>query len=152
MVRRDFLAGLPVLPALAADWQSAGGNVVTTAQIYEWREYSLRTGTQPRRLADYLQNALIPALNRLGHAPIGVFEVTFGLPTPTIFVLTPSSSLESLLAIEAGLERDDVFMKAASPYLDAPATDPVYLRQEVSLLTAFPNVPRIEIPLAKATK
>ncbi len=81
-----------------------------------------------------------------------MFEVTFGLPTPTVFVLTPSSSLESLLAIEAGLERDDVFMKAASPYLDAPATDPVYVRQELSLLTAFPNVPRIEVPAATATK
>ena len=92
-------------------------------EFYVWRQYILRTGTQPRRLAEFLQGAAIPALNRLGHSPIGVFEVTFGLPTPTVFVLTPSSSLESLLAIEAGLERDDVFMKAASPYLDAPATD-----------------------------
>ena len=81
-----------------------------------------------------------------------MFEVTFGLPTPTVFVLTPSSSLESLLAIETGLERDDVFMKAASPYLDAPAIDPVYVRQELSLLTAFANVPRIEIPAATAAK
>ena len=160
MQRRDFLTS-----TLGATFLAASGNPVgaagnaqgaaiakATPEFYVWRQYILKTGTQPRRLAEFLQGAAIPALNRLGHAPIGVFEVTFGLPTPTIFVLTPSSSLESLLAIEAGLERDDVFMKAASPYLDAPATDPVYLRQEVSLLTAFPNVPRIEIPLATAAK
>src|SRR6187551_250781 len=129
MVRRDFLAGLPVLPALAADWQSAGGNVVTTAQIYEWREYSLHTGTQPRRLADYLQNALIPALNRLGHAPIGVFEVTFGLPTPAVFVLTPFVSAEAMAAKESLLDKDEAFARAAAVYLEAAATDAVYVRQ-----------------------
>ena len=123
-----------------------------TPEFYMWRQFVLRTGTQPRRLADFLQGAAIPALNRLGHSPIGVFEVTFGLPSPTVFVLTPSSSLERLLAIEAGLERDETFMKAADPYLNAPATDPVYVRQEVSLLTAFPNVPRIEVPAATAAK
>lgn len=123
-----------------------------TPEFYMWRQYVLRTGTQPRRLADFLQNAAIPALNRLGHSPIGVFEVTFGLPSPTVFVLIPSASLDSLMSIEAGVERDEAFMKGADAYLNAPATDPVYVRQEVSLLTAFPNVPRIEIPAATANK
>jgi len=152
MVRRDFLAGLPVLPALAGDWQSAGGNVVTTAQIYEWREYSLHTGTQPRRLADYLQNALIPALNRLGHAPIGVFEVTFGLPTPAVFVLTPFVSAEAMAAKESLLDKDEAFARAAAVYLEAAATDAVYVRQQVSILGAFPQMPRIQVPPATATK
>ena len=130
--------------------QATGAKVVP--EFYVWRQYLLKNGTQPRRLAEFLQGAAIPALNRLGHTPIGVFEVTFGLPAPTVFVLTPSSSLDSLLAIEAGLERDAAFMQAAGPYLDAPASDPVYTRQELSLLTAFPNVPRIEIPAATAAK
>jgi hypothetical protein len=142
---------------LGATLAAAGSRASAQAQakapdLYMWRQYVLRTGTQPRRLADFLQNAAIPALNRLGHSPIGVFEVTFGLPSPTVFVLTPSSSLDSLLAIEAGLERDEAFMKASDGYLNAPATDPVYVRQEVSLLTAFPNVPKIEVPAATATK
>jgi hypothetical protein len=42
-------------------------------------------------------------------------------------------------------------LKSAASYLDAPPSDPVYVRQEVSLLAAFPNVPRIEIPAATAT-
>ena len=153
MHRRDFMAS-----ALGATVMAASDNANRkkqrdgrrTPEWYMWRQYVLRTGTQPRRLADFLQNAAIPALNRLGHSPIGVFEATFGVPSPTVFVLTPSSSLDSLMAIEAGLERDQAFMKAADGYLNAPATDPVYVRQEVSLLTAFPNVPRIEVPTATA--
>jgi hypothetical protein len=136
----------------ATDGAGAQGQAgeARTPDFYMWRKYVLRTGTQPRRLAEFLQTAAIPALNRLGHSPVGVFEVTFGLPTPTIFVLTPSSSLEKLMSVEAGLERDQAFMKAADAYMNAPATDPVYVRQEVSLLTAFPNVPKIEVPAATA--
>lgn len=157
--RRNFLTstlGAALMSTMAASGNRADAAQATGAKVapefYVWRQYILKNGTQPRRLADFLQNAAIPALNRLGHTPIGVFEVMAGLPSPTLFVLTPSSSLESLLAIEAGLERDDAFMRAADPYLNAPATDPVYLRQELSLLTAFPNVPRVEVPAATAAK
>jgi NIPSNAP len=154
--RRNFLTSTLGAALLAAAGNRADAAQATGAKVapefYVWRQYIVKNGTQPRRLADFLQNAAIPALNRLGHTPIGVFEVMAGLPSPTLFVLTPSSSLESLLAIEAGLERDEAFMRAADPYLNAPATDPVYLRQELSLLTAFPNVPRLEVPAATAAK
>jgi hypothetical protein len=131
--------------------QQAGATERTAGDLYIWRQYTLRTGTGPRRLADYLQNAYIPALNRIGHKPIGVFEVTTGLPTPTVFVLTPAT-IENLGAIETTLERDDAFMRAAAPYFDAPAVDPVYVRQEVALLAAFPKVPHVEVPPATAAK
>jgi hypothetical protein len=155
MFRRDFLSALPMLPALAQGQGVPAGAADAAPSVYEWRQYSLRTGASPRRLDDYLQNALIPALNRLGHTPIGVFQVTFGLPTPTVFVLTPSTAqggAESLFAREAKLDRDEAFLKAAAPYLDAVATDPIYVRQDVSLLSAFPQFPRISVPAATAAK
>src|SRR5205809_7739370 len=108
MFRRDFLSLVPMLPAFAAGPGAPGGTDVAPS-VYEWRQYSLRTGTELRRLDDYLQSALVPALNRLGHTPIGVFQVTFGLPTPTVFVLTPSTAsggVESLFAREAKLDKD----------------------------------------------
>jgi hypothetical protein len=139
---------------LAAAGASAGQGGGSDAQpwLYTWRQYILRTGTQPRRLADFLQNAAIPALNRLGHTPIGVFEVLFGLPTPTVFVMTPFSSVDKLVALEASLDKDEDFARAGASYVDATATDPAYVRQEVSLLTAFPKFPRIEVPAAAAAK
>jgi hypothetical protein len=159
MFRREFLSALPVLPALAqgqsASSTTTSGGPAVAPSFYEWRQYALRTGASSRRLDDYLQNALIPSLNRLGHTPIGVFQVTFGLPTPTYFVLTPSAAgggVESLVAREAKLDADDAYMKAAAPYLEAAATDPVYVRQEVSLLSAFPQFPRVSVPAATAAK
>jgi len=156
MERRHFITSTLGATFMAATSNSSSAqtqNVNTrTPELYVWRQYLLRTGTQLGRLADYLQNAAIPALNRLGHSPIGVFEVMFGLPTPAVFDLTPASSLESLASTETGLERDEAFMKAGAGYFNAAPTDPVYVRQEVSLLTAFSNVPKIEIPAATAAK
>ena len=153
MERRDFLT---ILGAAAL-----GGRTKPHAQqgaskgapeFYIWRQHILRAGTQSRRLADYLQNALIPALNRLGHQPIGVFEPVVGVPSPCTFTLTPVASLDAVAMLEAALQKDEAFARTAAPYLDAVATDPVYVRQETSILAAFPNVPRVEVPAATASK
>ncbi len=97
--------------------------------------------TGPRRLADHLQNAAIPALNRIGHAPVGAFEVVTGVPSPTVFLLVPLPTLASLGEIEPKLRADQDYVRAAAPYIDATAADPVYVREETSLLTAFPAFP-----------
>ena len=141
-----------MLPAFAGQGGQATSTAGTGPLLYEWRQYTMRTGTQARRLDDYLQNALVPALNRLGHTPVGVFQVTFGLPTPTTFVLTPFASADALLGRDAKLDADADYLKAAAPYLDAPATDPAYVRQEISVLSAFPQFPRIAVPAATVSK
>jgi hypothetical protein len=153
--RRAFITttfGTTVLASgLANAAQRSGEAEPSTPDLFIWRQYSLRNGSGPRRLAEYLETAYIPALNRIGHRPIGVFEVATGLPTPTVFVLTPAT-VRNLPAIETELERDEQFLRAAVPYFEAPATDPVYVRQEVVLLAAFPKVPHVEVPAATATK
>src|SRR3954451_15290372 len=152
MHRRHFITSTVGATLMAA---SSSAHAQTTASggrtpdVYLWRQYVLRTGTQLGRLADFLQNAAIPALNRLGHTPIGVFQVTFGLPTPTVFVLTPSTpsgGVQSLFAREGRLDQDEAYQRAAAGYLEALPTDPVYIRQEVSLLSAFPQFPHVSVP------
>ena len=156
MERRAFLTsvlGSSVLARVAASTevrQAAGGQ--PAPEFYIWRQYVLRNGTQPRRLADFLERAAIPALNRLGHKPIGAFEAVFGMPAPTVVLLTPCSSLDSLAALDAGLDADTEYAAAGAAYIDAPATDAPYMRQEISLLAAFPKLPRLEIPPATAAK
>jgi hypothetical protein len=121
-------------------------------EFYLWRQYILRTGAAPRRLADYLQKAAIPALNRLGHTPIGVFEVIAGVAGPTAFVLTPLKTLDALSTLETRLTADAGYTKGAAAYIDVTAADPAYVRMETSLLSAFPKFPRIVVPGATATK
>jgi NIPSNAP len=153
--RRTFLTSM-LSAAIAGGAAKARGEqgVAKGAapEFYLWRQYMLRNGTQPRRLAEYLEQALVPALNRLGHKPIGVFDVLAGVPAPTLFTLTPFATLDSIGTVEAGLQQDAQFAKTAAPYMDAVAADPVYVRMETSLLAAFPNVPRVEVPAATATK
>ena len=154
MERRDFLSLLPV-PVFAG---LAGLNDDQPAprqgspDILLWWQYSLKTGTQPRRVADFLQNAAVPALNRAGASPVGVFEVTFGLPTPTVFVLAPFATPGALFSLEAALDKDEQFAAAGSAYLGASAADPAFVRQDVAILAAFPQVPHIQVPAATAAK
>jgi NIPSNAP len=134
----------------AAQGQTREGT--PSPELYVWRQYFLRTGTQPRRLSGFLEQAAIPALNRLGVKPVGVFETVAGPASPGVFVLTPFASFDTYLGMEEALDRDQDFVRAADGYLNATATDPVYMRQELSLLRAFPNVPRVEVPPVAAVK
>lgn len=140
----------------AADSAAGGGRQAANnspgPDVYLLRQYILRTGTEPRRVADFLQHAAIPALNRLGHKPVGVFEGVAGVTTPTIFTLTPFASLEAVGTLETRLEQDEEFARAGSAYLDATAADPAFVRQEVSLLVAFEKFPHIAMPAATAGK
>ena len=152
MERRTFLTSLIGTAAFSSVIADHADAQTASPEFYVWRQYVLRNGTQMRRLAEFIQNAAIPALNRLGHKPIGVFEVVAGVPTPTLFTLTPVASLDRLATLESALDADDQFMKTGAAYLDAPATDMPYVRQEVSLLAAFPKMPRLEVPAATAAK
>jgi hypothetical protein len=146
--------GSSILASVAASSGEAGQAAAgqPSPEFYVWRQYALRNGPQPRALGDFLQNAAIPALNRLGHKPIGAFEVVAGVPSPAVFLLTPCPSLDSLAALDAGLDADAEYGRSGARYIDAPATDAPYIRQEVSLLAAFPKVPRIEVPAATAAR
>src|SRR6266545_4561047 len=152
MERRTFLTSLLGTAALSSVIADDAHGQTPSPEFYVWRQYVLRNGTEMRRVADFLQNAAIPALNRLGHKPIGVFEVVAGVPTPTLFTLTPVPSLDRLATLDSSLEADEQFMKTGAAYIDAPATDMPYVRQEVSLLAAFPKMPHLEVPGATATK
>lgn len=152
MQRRTFLTSLIGTAALSSVIDDQGDAQTVSPEFYVWRQYVLRNGTQMRRLAEFVQNAAIPALNRLGSKPVGVFEVVAGIPTPTLFTLTPVASLERLATLDSSLEADEQFTKAGAAYIDAPATDMPYVRQEVSLLAAFPKTPHLDIPAATASK
>jgi hypothetical protein len=155
MERRTFLSSLlgsAVMMSAAEGAPTQGTTREPAPEFYVWRQYILRNGTQLRRLAEYLQNAAIPALNRLGHSPVGAFEVVIGVASPTVFVLTPCPTLESIASLDARLEADADYARAGATYIDAPATDAAYMRMESSLLAAFPKMPRIQVPAATEAK
>jgi hypothetical protein len=115
-------------------------------EYYELRKYEQRSGPQTKLLQSYLADALIPALNRLGFSPIGVFDLDIGPETPTVYLLIPSSTVESLVTAELQLAKDEEFMKAAAPFWNAPASAPAFARIESSLMIAFEGWPKLVVP------
>jgi hypothetical protein len=149
--RRDFLtsslatAALALTPGEAPAQATAGKG----REYYELRKYQLES-PQTKLLQSYLADALIPALNRLGFNPIGVFNLDIGPETPTVYLLIPSTSLESLVTSDLLLAKDEEFMKAAAPFWNAPASSPPFTRIESSLMIAFEGWPRLVVPPATA--
>ena len=101
---------------------------------------------QQQRVNDYWQNAAVPAYNRQGIQPIGVFTEMADSATNNIYVLIPCDSLEAFAAIPAKLAADTDYQQAAAEFLAAPKTNPAYERFESSLLVAFDGMKQLVVP------
>jgi hypothetical protein len=121
-------------------------------EFYELRKYQLTSGPQVRLTQDYFAKALIPGLNRLGIAPVGAFSVDIGPVTPAYYLLLPSPSVEKLVTADLLLAKDPVFVEAAAPFWNAPATAPAYDRIESTLLRAFEGWPKLTPPASHAPR
>jgi len=146
--RRQFLASSFSASAFAASSGAlraapqAGGKA---REYYELRRYQLQSGPQ-RPLADaYFRDALIPGLNRLGISPVGVFSIDIGEGSPSLYVLVPSASLDTLVNATFRLEQDAEYLKAGAAFLNTPATQPAYARVESSLMLAFEGMPKLTV-------
>lgn len=152
MNRRDFVAASCV--AGLAPLQAASALDTTrppdTPEYYELRSYHTHVGAGRQRLTDYLRGAAIPAWNRLGIGPVGVFSVTYGPSSPSLYVLLPHPTLDSIVTVSARLADDAEYRKAGAPFLDAPLDAPAFVRVESSLIRAFSHLPRLEAPAAAA--
>ena len=128
--------------------QSARAAEAEQPQYYELRVYTTQSAAQQQRINDYWQNAAVPAYNRLGIRPIGVFTEIAESATNQIYVLIPCDSLEIFAAIPAQLAADTVYQKAAGEFLSASKTNAAYERFESSLLVAFDGMKHLNLPPA----
>jgi len=107
MQRRELLGS-----ALGASLLAAMPEHATAAEAppeyYLLRRYQL-SSAQTRNAADYFGTVLIPALNRLKIAPVGVFNVTIGLTSPNPILLLPCASLETLARLDDKLMADAAY-------------------------------------------
>ncbi len=155
MKRREFFASSLAASAMAASAPSAmtAGDPASDQskpEYYELRQYHLRRGPQVKLTDDFLREAALPALKRLGIGPVGVFNTTIGSDTPTVYVLIPHPSLESVATTAARVQTDQEYQRAGAAFLNVPSTNPAYVRMESSLMMAFESFARLEVPPAAA--
>jgi len=150
---KDVIFLLHPWPAAAVGLTMNDGQAQAKAtEYYELRKYQFQSGPQTKLLQGYVENALIPALNRLGFSPIGAFNLDLGPETPALYLVIPSTKLESLVTAEMQLVKDDEFMKVAAPFWSAPAAAPAFYRVESSLLSAFTGWPKLVVPPSTGDK
>jgi hypothetical protein len=148
MNRRDFIAasGALGLGLPASQLPIPGQSVQSDQQLLEWMSYSLHVGARRNLVSEFYRDVAIPALNRIGIGPVGVFSVRYGQNQPTLYTLLPHSSMESVLNKSAALLEDDTFMQDGSEFLGVSLTDSAYARSESSLMLAFSHIPKVEPP------
>lgn len=117
-------------------------------QYLELRVYTTQSEAQQKRINDYWQHAAIPAYNRMGIQPVGVFTEIQDSATNKIYVLIPCDSVDSFTAIPAKLAADADYQQVAAEFLAAPKTNAAYERFESSLLVAFDGMKHLTVPPA----
>jgi 16S rRNA G966 N2-methylase RsmD len=128
--------------------------VKPSRELYQITVYHFKTQEQEKKLDNYLQNALLPALHRLGMSQVGVFKALANdtATDKVLYVFTTIKSLDFAIRFELKLQGDKAYLEASAEYHNAVYTDPPYSRMETILLQAFPLAPKMQIPVLKAAK
>jgi hypothetical protein len=160
MHRREFIKNAMVASSAAALTGvslSAGveaGGRTGTREYFELRCYRLKPDASRTLLEGYLQNALIPALNRAGIKAVGVFSEPEAKDGAAIWVLIPHTSMDSVARVTSALNAEPAVLGAAGEYLSSPTkANPAFDRIDTWLLLAFAGMPQLAVPaLAKEGK
>src|SRR5262245_54140472 len=129
MKRRDFLKSSLVATGVAGltsalETSAAEQRAPASREYYELRLYHLRRGPKQKLFDDFYREASIPAMNRAGLSPIGVFNVAYGPDNPTMHVLIPHKTIESFDHALDRVRSDTEYQKLGAEFINAPATDP----------------------------
>ena len=121
-------------------------------QYYELRVYSTKSEKQQKLVSDYWQNAAVPAYNRMGIQPIGVFTELQDSPTNKIYVLIPYDSLDVFAAIPGQAGCRCRLPEGRRRIPGRPKSDPAFERIESSLHVAFDGMKKLAVPPSSAEK
>ena len=146
MNRRNFLhqSTLAAASAGALSFSQAAGQ-----QFYEWRTYELKSGSKMGVFDEYLQSALIPALNAIGVKQVGVFTEMGMSEPPKLHLLLPFSSIEEFAQSTQNVLKQSVYQQNSKSFAESATPDnPNYTRYESSLMRAFEAIPQMEVPEA----
>lgn len=126
----------------------AGGEQAMANQILELRTYTLTGPEAEAKLDAFLESALIPALQRQGLGPIGVFDqakVAEGADVE-VLLLIPGPSVAAVTSASANLAKDSKFQEAASEYNATDSKSPIVKRIRSELLVSFDCWPQVKVP------
>lgn len=147
MKRRDFLATASIAPIAAVSSLTAAESSSGKQQYLEFRQYHLNLGSKKNMVGNFLREIGIPAMNRIGIGPVGVFTTKYGPNKPTLYVLMVHDTLDTVVNSASMLMDDDKFRN--TDFIQTSMSEPGYVRMESSLMLAFKDLPRLVVPEKK---
>ncbi len=144
--RRHFVTGLL---AAAAALLLAGTNATAASpsqEFYEIRIYRCSTAENQAIVVDFVEDALLPALNRQKIDRVGIFTPTGEKADNSVYVLIPYATLDALGGLNAALAADAAYHEAAAEYFAIEKKAAPYSRIESRLMKAFAGIPVLEQP------
>jgi len=155
MQRREFLAAsgaaaLGMIASRAARGQESGAD----RMLIELRTYHFASADKQQAFEQFLASVAIPAFNRAGVEPVGVFKLLekdnprtrLTTEAADLWVLLPYKSTDSLIHLEDRMAADESYQKAGESIITSPMSDPAYSRYESTLLYSFPDFPQVQVP------
>jgi hypothetical protein len=143
--------GLAMAAAIGTETTARAQAAASTSgarEFYLIRRYKMQSGpTFSAAATDYFSKAMLPALGRMGIGPVGVFNLSYGAGTPTIFVLMPGTDLKALAMLDLNLAQDATFQKDGAAFWGPAATLPSFERVEAQLSVAFEGFPKLMVPI-----
>ena len=115
-------------------------------EYYELRIYKIFDYDKQQAAEAHLENALLPALNRLGIDRVGVFTNKSDENDHSIFTLIAYPTIEKFTGLNKALAADEQYQADAASYFARELKDPVYSRIESRFMKAFAGMPVMEIP------
>jgi hypothetical protein len=141
--RRDFLAAAAVATVSPLSHRDAF-NQAASRQYFELRRYHLLPGTKQRAFSTFVGDAAIPAMNRAGVGRVGAFTVVYGENEPSLLLVLVHQTLDGMVLLRERLAADTAYTRAGAAVLEAPLSDPAFVRVESTLLRAFDAMPTLE--------
>ncbi len=141
--RRKFIAAGAVAAAAPLPHLEALSRP-SPRQYIELRRYHLLPGARQGAFMTFLGDVAIPAMNRAGVSPIGAFTVVYGENAPSLLLVLTHATLDSVVSLRERLAADAEYTRAGASILDAPLSDPAFVRVESTLLRAFEAMPAVE--------
>jgi hypothetical protein len=147
MNRRKFLTatGLAGVSSLAAYSKMSAAAGDAGRQYLELRKYTFETAAQRQAYDAFMKDVALPAINRLGIRPVGVFQDPE--KDSPVYLLLPHPTLESAATLNHRLLADPTFKSQGASVVDAPKASQPFQEEESWLMLAFAGMPRVETPV-----
>jgi hypothetical protein len=141
MTRRSFIPSAATAAAAGLGAADPPGNA-----IIELRYIRLRNSAenQRQRTTDFLEHSAVPALQRAGAGPIGVFASSIAPDTPFLMTLVSFPSLTAMEQVRDKAAADQQYQKELEAFNSQPGLS--YVRIDSMLLRAFDGMPQLQVP------